>query len=824
MVPTVALDAGVGTQTDSSADSWLPSLRSDLVIARIRVADAWKFTIKVPDSGNYFRLGEDEMLIAQLLDGQRSVEDVIAQAERRHGIEIEPSILHAFVEQLGAAGCLALPDQQAAAREHKPAVRKPRNPLYVDKHVFNPDALLEWMEPSFRFLFTSTALWVIGGVFAASLMLLWGSRQSFVLEVTAMGTVSGMIILYLAAAVVTALHELAHGLACKHFGGRVPSMGVLLILLLMPCFYTDVSDAWLFERKRHRLLVTAAGVIFESLIWSGATVLWYLTAADSLIHQVCLGVMVSSGLGMLLSLNPLLKFDGYYLLVDLFDIPSLRDKSMGYFSIWLGTLVSGRRDRLPKFSQREHRIFVCYGFGVLLFMFTVLGGALLLISSAAVDKFGPLLLLPLLYLGWRVLGSTFKGIWEGIKMSNTEAKPAPESEVPLTPPGRPVLVSSKRPEHAPVSTAQEEIAKPVTSEPDESSPPPVEGASPPPRQSSGPGFAPILIAVLLMAAVLGHNVNTPLTVSGKALLKPSAYQAIEPSIQGLIQQVYVQEGALVELGDPLLKIDDRNLVAAMKSAEARLVSARKELLLLQKGTPPERLAAKRSELANLLAEVEWSGREFARLRDASGSVSRSQVATARHAWESAQREVTVARNELALLQAGTPIETIEAKQAEIVSQEVQLAKLQRDIEATLVRAPISGQVVTREPEGLVGQFTNEGNAILSIQHVGGFRAQIMVRERDAAQVRPGLPVRLKVYAYPSREFAGEVVHLSTTVEAAVIDNLASSVMLVEAAIDDPDNLLKSGMNGIARIESDQVTWLELAFRKIIYWFKIEFWI
>jgi putative peptide zinc metalloprotease protein len=775
-----------------------PKLRSDLIIAQQKRHYGNRYTIKVPDTERYFQLGEDEYTIIRLMDGRRSLSELLATLEQHCGLDVDARTLWSFIKLLHKAQCLDLPSVHRHNASSKKRKNPLRNALYLDRHVFNPDPLLSLLEPKLRFLFSQAFLWFTTAMFLVGLSIVVSQSQRVTFELASLGSVSGFVSLYLAAAGVTVLHEFAHGLTCKHYGGKVPSMGMLLILLTFPCFYTDVSDTWLFEKKRHRIAVTAAGVVFESLIWSIATALWLVTAPDALIHQLCLGVMISSGAGMLLSLNPLIKFDGYYLLSDLLDIPNLRNKAMAYFSIWLGACISGRRDNLPSVSQRDHRVFVIYGLAVIAFTFFILGSVVYMLSSYAVEQFGPLFLVPVGYLFWMLLGSTIKGIWTGMSATNDQhqASTLNTTVTPLAPVPEPAA-----------STEGEQAKRSDSSQ------------TPPRRYTRY-----LLLLLLLSVVAASHFVSGPLEISGQARLKPVAAQSIEPSIHGLIKAVHVREGQTVQEGQALLKIEDEGLLAELKSAEADLLSARKELVLLENGTRPQALAAKRAELTILQANVVYNREHYERLQRLPNSIAKTQLLEAKHLWESAMKKVQVARSELALLVAGTAIEEIEAKRASITALEVKTQTLEQNLNNTVLNAPISGLIVTKEPERLIGKYTSQGSAVLDIEQAGAFKAQISIKERDVAELKLGQPVRLKVYSYPDREFYGEVVHIAATVDMALIDSLETSVIRVDAAIDDPDQLLKSGMNGLARISGDEYTWLELALRKITHWFRIEFWL
>src|SRR5207247_1977959 len=113
---------------------------------------------------------------------------------------------------------------------------------------------------------------------------------------------------------------------CKRFGGEVHEVG-FLFLFLMPCFYCNVSDAWLLPEKSKRVWVTLAGPFCDLFLASLGVFVWRLTPPDSLTNYLALGVFFVCAGRTLLNVNPLLRLDGYYILSDLAEIPNLQQRS-----------------------------------------------------------------------------------------------------------------------------------------------------------------------------------------------------------------------------------------------------------------------------------------------------------------------------------------------------------------------------------------------------------------------------------------------------------------------------------------------------------------
>src|SRR5262249_17827770 len=139
--------------------------------------------------------------------------------------------------------------------------------LFWRKSLFDPDRLFTRLEPYLRFLGTRTFLFVsVGGILAAA-VLVWANHRELGSGFTHVQRWQTWALAWVTLLAATALHECAHGLTCKHYGGEVHEVGFLL-LFFMPCFYCNVSDAWLFPQQSKRLWVTFAGGYCDLCVWA----------------------------------------------------------------------------------------------------------------------------------------------------------------------------------------------------------------------------------------------------------------------------------------------------------------------------------------------------------------------------------------------------------------------------------------------------------------------------------------------------------------------------------------------------------------------------
>ncbi len=152
------------------------------------------------------------------------------------------------------------------------------------------------------------------------------------------------------------LHEFGHGLSCKHFGGECHEMGVM-VLVLTPCLYCNVSDSWMLPSKWQRAAIGAAGMYVELVLASICTFLWWFSE-PGLLNKLCLNVMfVCSVSTIIFNANPLLRYDGYYILADLMEIPNLRQKATTILSRKLGEWCLGMEPQDDPFLPQRNQVF-----------------------------------------------------------------------------------------------------------------------------------------------------------------------------------------------------------------------------------------------------------------------------------------------------------------------------------------------------------------------------------------------------------------------------------------------------------------------------------
>jgi putative peptide zinc metalloprotease protein len=206
------------------------------------------------------------------------------------------------------------------------------------------------------------------------------------------------------------LHEFGHGLACKRLGGECHEMGFML-LVLTPCLYCNVSDSWLLPNKWHRAAIGAAGMYVELTIASLCTFLWWFTH-PGLLHYVCLNVMVVCSVSTLLfNANPLLRYDGYYILADLLEIPNLRQKADAILRRKLGAWICGLPEHPDPFLPRQRQVaFALFAISSTIYRWLI-AAAILWFLQSVFEPYG-LRIVGQFLACWVVAGMVLQPLWQ----------------------------------------------------------------------------------------------------------------------------------------------------------------------------------------------------------------------------------------------------------------------------------------------------------------------------------------------------------------------------------------------------------------------------
>jgi putative peptide zinc metalloprotease protein len=778
-------------------------LRRDLDVSRQQTDEGSFWVVKDPLSGAFFRFREAEQFIVEQLDGATSLDVVRLRTEARFAASLPAKHLDGFVKRLKKAGLLDLGDAPRTERTGRRR-RMRGSPLYLRCALFDPDRLLDRLVHRVRFLFTTKFVVLSGATMLLAAGIMIANWSELAPDLARLYRFSAIPLFVAVLFVIASLHEFAHALTCKRFGGQVHEMGFLLIYF-QPALYTNVSDAWLFPDRRQRLWVGLAGPWFELFVWALAALAWRLTDAETRLHTLTVMVLAISGVKTLLNFNPLLKLDGYYLLSDYLDIPNLRKRSFAHVGALLKRLVGSGRGVVAEVSRREGRVYLLYGLlatvcslGLLAFVAVQMGGFF-------IEAHQPVAL------------AAFAGA---------------------------AVIKSRRKLRKLFGKRSDPGAS--TRDGDDETPQPVDSAEPTGEKQTvrrgGPGKRRVAWAGVTAAALALVFLGTmELRIGGSFAVLPDENADVRAEVDGIVDDIPVDEGDTIRAGDVIARLSNHALVAELSKTEAAIRESRAFLQKLEVGPTAEEIAVVRAAIA----------KTEDRLRFAKGGVNRftalfETASATRQEFEAAQELATTAENDLAeargrlalQLRRSRP-EDIEATTARLAALQTQQRFLEGEIRELTVTSPVSGIMATpsRQLREMEGQLVSRGALIAKVYALNTVTAQIVVSEKEIADVRVGQPVVLRVRAHPDVAFHGIVSAIATAADGSAASTavtapvgpatgagtITGKTFAVTTRIENHALLLKPGMTGYAKILGGQRRIASLATRRLARTVKVEFW-
>ncbi|MCA9168520.1 MAG: efflux RND transporter periplasmic adaptor subunit, partial [Planctomycetales bacterium] len=495
--------------------------------ARLRLRDGLRFSLRQNDGAPclfiedesqmlFYRLGLAEYTFISLLDGTRTVATALSTAcSASPGDGLTEHEATELCHWLVEAGLAETPSSRSARRilqaeesASKAWFAQWLNPISLRIPLFSPDRLLTRLEPYLRWLVSWPAffLWlVVCGMGALSVMMEWSRFSSASLEVFSRDHFVYLGVTWL---LLKGIHEFAHAFVCKRFGGRVGACGMVL-LLLVPLPYVDVSSAWRFTSKRQRILVSAAGMLAELFVAAMAALVWSRAEAGVFSYHAKNVVLTASLHTLLFNLNPLMRFDGYHILVDTVGLPNLGRHGQAFVR------DLGRRFLLGLPTSRStlggwRRILVaCYGIGAacwkILLTITLTVGAANLLPGVG------LLLATVGIILWLALPTI-------------------------------------------------QLIRYL-----------VEGT--PYEQPNRRRFATVVAGLTASLIFIGTVLPAPTVISAPCLVEYEPIHVIRAEASGFVREVLVEPGNVVRLGDPLMRLENAELTARLSDLECQLTAA-----------------------------------------------------------------------------------------------------------------------------------------------------------------------------------------------------------------------------------------------------------
>jgi putative peptide zinc metalloprotease protein len=267
-----------------------------------------------------------------------------------------------------------------------------KNYLYLRVRLIDPDRFLTAAQPFVGWMYTRSFLVMLGGLALLGFYLVGLRWETYTHNFMHLFSLKGAFEVGVALAFAKVVHEMGHGLTAKRFGCRVPGMGVAF-LVLWPMLWTDATNAWRLVDRRRRLLIDAAGMMAEIILAVVASLLWSVlpdgparTAAFLLSGSTWIITIV-------VNINPLMRFDGYYLFGDWLGEPNLMQRAFSLARWWLRELLFGIGDPPPEpLPASRQRTLIIYGIASWIYRFTLFLGIGLLVYHLTFKVLGVFLM------------------------------------------------------------------------------------------------------------------------------------------------------------------------------------------------------------------------------------------------------------------------------------------------------------------------------------------------------------------------------------------------------------------------------------------------
>jgi putative peptide zinc metalloprotease protein len=760
-----------------------PKFRDDLIISQQEFEKTTYFVIKDPVTNKFFRVKELEYFIAQRLDGKTSPEEIAQLFEDHFHIPLPLETLGKFIQSLKNFGFLEgeIPERELARLQYQKQTLWGKL-LFIKLKGFDPDKLLNRLTKFSGFIFTPAFLFFSAIIILLALSTTLANWKELGYSFGGIFKVATIIKVWVAIFLVVVLHEFAHALTCKHFGGEVHEMGFLL-LYFQPCFYCNVSDAYLFREKSKKLWVTFAGAYGQVLVWAIATLLWRITALDTGLNSFIFVVVLTSGITVLFNFNPLIKLDGYYLLTDYLEIPNLRKKAFGYLSSRLKDKLLNLQETPAGISNRAKRIYLWYGIASLIYSALLILWVFIQVTRFLVlwlGGFGFVLSLVLILLILKQpLKTTARGIAQFLSAKRKE-----------------LMVKKKKALiYAGIIAALLLILFVVRWE----------------LKIGGPCEIKALESYTLRTLSDG-TVLSELFRGGAEEKKSVNYlKLFTTDFTTLNLVTEVKEGEKVDSGQVVAELTSPSYHSNLLQVKENIRKAVENYNLLQKGARKESIQQAQDRVAQIQSQLSFNDKELKRYTEL---YDKKLISS--HEWDSVQTEhsiltnqLRIAQNDLKIMKNGSRPEELSMADTEIKRWQERLEFLESQVSDSQIRSPIQGTVTS---------ISYDGN-ILSISNIDTIRVMIQVSEKDLDVLQLGQKVKLKVQSYPFLSFWGKVTKISQMADIGG----QKKIFPVTCKIENPEHILKPGMTGYAKVFCGKRSLFTLLTRRIVRYFRVEVW-
>jgi putative peptide zinc metalloprotease protein len=402
-----------------------PCLDPDLVVREDKLDGEPIVGVMQRGKANFFRFPPSQWQLALLFDGVRSYEEIATLYTEKTTIPITAEEVRIFAQHMDASEFwyqtpqeknIALSEKLRAQRSRRAGRTSKINLAHIGFSAWDPDTYFGWLDGKVgRFIYNPWSVTVLLLLVAFQAWVYVAQWKTLGPDIVLYYTFShktflDLVEFWLLFLMLGFLHESAHGLTCKHFGGQVHSMG-LMFLYLAPCFFVDVTESWVSATRVQRLATIIAGIWVEMTLCSFAMIVWLNTQSGQWLHDFAYEIILLTGVAVIvINLNPLIKLDGYYFLTEFIDIPDLKERSTAFLSGWFQGRVLRLKVDVPVVPRRRVLLFVLYAFASGLYSYLLLFAVIRFTYNIASNWLAEFALIPAGALAFGVFRSRLRSL------------------------------------------------------------------------------------------------------------------------------------------------------------------------------------------------------------------------------------------------------------------------------------------------------------------------------------------------------------------------------------------------------------------------------
>lgn len=397
---------------------YLPLLREELELfpgpCTFDGSPTW--TLYDPANQHFYRIGplEHELLAYWALGSPEAICECLAQQGLfTVGVDdilqlVQFLANHNLFQTSGKEAVQKLVGQAKAAHHHWFAWLI-HHYLFFKIPLFHPDRWLAKTYPLLRWIYQPAVLYILMALVLLNVYLLIDRWDMFSRTFLHFFSWEGFVYYSIALTLTKTLHELGHAYTAHRYGCRVAAMGVAF-LVMMPVLFTDASDAWKLSSRRQRLAIAFGGIAAELGLAILCTSLWHFLPDGPLRSSVFLMATTTWVMTLFINLNPLMRFDGYFLLSDYWGIENLQNRAFALGRWQLRNLLFGFLDAVPeRFPAQTQRLLLIYAWSIWIYRFFLFLGIALLVYHYFFKLLG--LLLMMVEVGWFIMLPIVKEIY-----------------------------------------------------------------------------------------------------------------------------------------------------------------------------------------------------------------------------------------------------------------------------------------------------------------------------------------------------------------------------------------------------------------------------